>query len=355
MRAIICSFLLCASAFGLNTKDFPIAKAIMTRGNVTVLMPGELEAVNLKKGMMLKKDSSVLVSGKGFARIKFINDSLVTLGPDSKMIVEMDTKTETSLVNLVTGKIRAAVKKKSDKPQDKRFLVKTTAAVMGVRGTEFQVTFNPKSLRSSLLTYEGRVDFKKQELEDLKAGSKKSLEQTIAQVQAQLEKNPEPVRKGDFTNVALGSKASIKPVKINPAQFALLKKDESLGAEKVELSKKEKQELKKEVAELEKEFKADLAKKGVDTSKLHSMGFIDSETGFYVPPADAKSLIGKVNTNGEYLPPAGVKVDPKKGLVLEKNAPKESIALVKKVEKEIGAQAQVQEIDPGYRRYLRMD
>ena len=80
---------------------------------------------------------------------------------------DLDIKSKTTMVNFLTGKFRAAVEKDiNGKVQDKKFLVKTRNAVLGVRGTQFQVTYNKAGDRTSLLTYKGRVDIKKMAKED---------------------------------------------------------------------------------------------------------------------------------------------------------------------------------------------
>lgn len=349
ISVILFCFALNVSA--VDAKTNLIAKALKVRGNVTVLIPGAMKATKLKEGDMLKKDSSILVNGRGFTKVKFINDSTVTLGPNSKMIVEMDEKKETSLVNLVSGKLRAAVKK--DKKNDKKFLVKTNSAVMGVRGTDFQVSYDPKAHRASLLTYEGRVDIKKPKVAEIQTINSKEVKK-IDKIKNMLAEDFEPVEKGDFTNVAFNSKKITKPIKINPSQFVLLKKDESLGAEDVKFSKAERKKLAEEVKELNKEFVKE-AKARKDNRNIKEMGLIDAKTGFYVPPASSNKLVGKVTTNGEYIPPKGAKIDSAKGLVLEKDAPEETVALVKKVETQIQTQVAPVEIDPRYKRYLLVE
>ena len=42
-------------------------------------------------------------------------------------------------------------------------IVKTRSAVMGVRGTKFQATYNPANKNTSLITVEGKVAMVKKE------------------------------------------------------------------------------------------------------------------------------------------------------------------------------------------------
>jgi hypothetical protein len=294
-----------------------IAVAKIVKGDVTYLALGAKNARKLKRGVKLYKDSSVYVNGKGFAKIQYINSSSVTVGPNSKVALEMDLKDKTSLVNLVSGKIRAAVDKNAK--NDKKFLVRTSSATMGVRGTEFQVSFAPKAKKTSLLTFDGRVDMKKSS----EISKKISASNQVSEMKEMLNDNPTAVKKGDFLRIAKDDTVKSEKVKINPKQFVLMKKDNSLGAKKVVLTKKEKIDLNKEAKALEKDFAKELEES--DTNKVSDLGYVDFDKGVYIPPVDSKKkkYLGKVGADGSYIPPKGVEIDETKGIVLKAKASKQ--------------------------------
>lgn len=340
-------------------KNFPIAKVLRVRGNVTILPPHSMKARKLKKGEMLLKDSSVLVKGSGFTKISFINKSILTVGPNSKAVIEMDLEDKTSLVSVISGKIRAKVNKdKKGKLQDKKFLVKTRSATMGVRGTDFQVVYEPKSKRTSLLTYEGRVDIAKPQKEEIKTIDTKNTDEKVKVIKKRLLDSFESVEKGDFTNVTEESDKVIKPVKINAAQYALLKRDETLGAENKKYTNEEKEVIKAEVKKLKVEFNQAVEKRKEDQN-IKELGLVDTDSGLYVPPADSElnKLIGELNDNGDYIPPKGVKVDSQKGLIVTEEASEEVAELVEKAQETIKKQApklqKEDELDPNLRRYFQ--
>ena len=308
-----------------------IASAKIVKGDVTYLLPGARKAKKLVKGVKLYKDTSIYVKGKGFARIKYINASTVIVGPNSKIILEMDLKDKTSLVNLMTGKIRAMVDK--NKKNDKKFLVRTSSATMGVRGTEFQVSFAPKAKKTSLLTFDGRVDMKKTPKLTETSMSNTSAGDRVTKIKSMLKDNPTSVKKGDFLKIAQSDTVKNEKVKINPNQFVLMKKDDSLGAKKVVLSNSEKKELNKEAKELEKDFNKELA--ATADGEVKSMGYVDFDKGVYIPPVDAekKKFLGKIGTDGSYIPPKGVEVDEEKGIVLKAKASQEIKDFVDKTNK----------------------
>ncbi len=312
MKKLIC--LLCLSYVSVSFAMPQIASALIVKGKVTFLAPGSKKAQLLTKKSKLVKDTSVYVDGKGFARIKYINSSFLTVGPNSKVVLDMDMQDKTSLVNLVSGKIRALVDK--NKNNDKKFLVKTNSATMGVRGTEFQVSFAPKAKKTSLLTYEGKVDMKK---------SKIGETQSIKELKKDLETNQTSVVKGDLFRVAESDIKKTQKVKINPKQFLLMKKDDSLGATKTDIGKSEMSKINAEAKILEKEFTANL-----EDNKTASLGFVDFDKGVYVPPVEGDKLLGTADDNGTYIPPKGVVVDENKGLVVQKNASSKMKEIIKK-------------------------
>lgn len=328
-----------------------IATALIVKGNVTYLSPGKRNASPLKKGVKLLKDTSIYVKGKGFAKIKFINSSSMTIGPNSKVAVEMDLSDKTTLVNLISGKIRAKVDKNIK--NDKKFLVKTSSATMGVRGTEFQITHSPTVKKTSLLTYNGQVDMKKTKIEGTKDTSIKSVSNHISDLKKDLTLNPTSVNRGDYIRMANTDIQKAEKVKINPKQFLLLEKDEKLGAQKMKLTKKEKISLAKKSKELEKEFKKDIEKSG---GKIrNSLGFIDIDKAVYIPPVDSKNkkYLGKISENGEYIPPKGVVIDAEKGIVLKARASKKIKNFINKVNKENQVPAEIiKKSQNAYERYF---
>lgn len=343
LSIFIIIFTLNFSAYG---KSSPIGKFILVKGDVSVLQPHTKEALKAKRGTSVFKDSSVFVNGKGVARIRLINKSSLTLGPNSKIIVDMEKSKKASLINLLSGQIRAKVTK--NQVDKKKFLVKTRSAIMGVRGTEFQVTFNPVAKRSSLLTFDGQVDFKKA---PPKAINKNIVKDEISNLDTFLEDKPKKVTKGEFTNVVLENKEAMAPVQINATQFVLLEQNKDFKEIDKPLTKDAKEKLKADIIKTQNEFKK------LKNGKENNQGFVDAKTGIYIPPiakGKKKKLLGTISSSGKYIVPKGVELDSKKGLVLTKNADDKTKALISKVNKSIDAQApKAKKYDQRYDRYFK--
>lgn len=329
------------------------AKVIMARGTVTALKPGATEAIKVKKGMTLPEDTSILTAEKSVVRLKFADKSTMNLGPKSKVVVTKLPKKKPNMINLLTGAIKAEVNKKSDKPTANKMLIKTRSAVMGVRGTKFQAGFNPTNGNTSLVTVEGKVAMVKAKAIEKKVvkevvketvideSGKEVIKEvvkekavTVAEVAADpeaeldaldkaLETSKEAVEvpAGRFSGVseAASDAAPTAPTKIAPQQYNALAKsmDSDKKAEDVFTDK-----------ELEEAAKTSANTAGAVGQKAG--GFVDFDTGIYVPPPkgskkDTKTGvyvakdIGKVDAEtGDYIPPKGVKLDAKKGFVVDK-------------------------------------
>lgn len=301
------------------------AQVLIMRGSVTKLPPGAQKAMPVKRGEWLLEDTSIVTGDKSFVKLKFEDRSTMNLGPRSKVVIDEMPSKKANVVNLLTGMIKAEVKKKSQKETKNKMLIKTRSAVMGVRGTKFQSIYNPVNKRTALVTIEGKVAMaNKKELTDSSQLVKEDaveLEKVLDQSDAVVE-----VEAGRFSGVgaqkAGGESVALSkptvPVKIAPDQYNALAKtmDSKLTAEDVMDG-----------------VDAEVAPEGfVDNTKgvaPKAGGLVDFTTGLYISPTkDAKldektgtykaEAIGKVDeTSGDYIPPQGVKVDPAKGLVVD--------------------------------------
>jgi hypothetical protein len=96
----------------------------------------------------------VQTAQRGRVRITLLDTSILNIGPQATFrVVAHDEKTGQSELYLMTGQMRARVKKGSGDKQ--KFTVRTDAAVLGVIGTDFFV--GAKSDETTVTVYEGSV------------------------------------------------------------------------------------------------------------------------------------------------------------------------------------------------------
>ncbi len=357
------------------TQGNPIAEVVKIRGEATQLSPGAHLARAVALGDKFIEDTSIVTGPKSFLKIKFIDNSELNVGPESKIVISEMKKDSVGIISLLKGRIRTEVEKDAN-PHGNKFFIKTRTAALGVRGTDFQTIYNPENKMTSLLTYKGEVAMAKvdektyQRLED--APSK-------VVVRDEVTKTPEikevPAKKLDEVselNKILNSKSTVLvppgqnsfssdslkkaslPVKISPVQLEALYRNQDFkekSAENLNLkSAEETAGLKPTLKVAEQKAPAEglyNAKTGDFAPK--SGGFIDLATGLYVAPdkdakLDEKSGVyvakktGEIDADtGQYVAPKGLILDAKKGFVLEGDAEKkpELLALKEDLNKDI--------------------
>jgi hypothetical protein len=308
--------------------------------------------------------TTVITSARSFVRLLFPDQTQLNVGPDTTMKIETEKAGDASIVDLVGGQIRAKVTKDpmanhDGGPVKEKMVVKTKTAAMGIRGTDFNVSFNEKNNITALITFEGNVAMAKL---DGTTGALAALHQ---------DKGVQSVGAGQFSGVTPDQPQASVPVKISPAQLETLKGNSEF---KGMGGKQEKQAVmaspvppgvdpKGFASGAEQSLKAAMSS-AVGEGKLASAmaeshrgeapaaktqappegflnkktgeyapragGFIDLASGRYVPPPAGSSFdantgvfvppraMGSVDpVTGMYVPPKGVDLDPVKGFVAE--------------------------------------
>jgi len=323
-----------------------VASVEKIRGKATMLRVGDMNAIEVVVGAKIYEDTSILTQPKSVVIVRFLNGSTMTIAPSSKVVIADRTPGHGDVVGLLTGKLRAVVKDKGEAQGKEKFFVKSRSASMGVRGTEFQATYNNTNNITSLLTYRGNVALKR-------------LPPTTPPVTSsdvsQIVKSGSVVKEGEYSGASPNLIKETVPVKISPEQFTLLKLNSDFSSQ-VKISKEElKKEIDRTIESFSKSQSSEYSQKeGTYNPKQNSFrprsgGYIDLNTGIYVQPSDASVLdektkvyradkkLGKLDMSGQYLPPEGVKLDEMRGFVPKDNSEK-SKEVVSALNKQIAAQ-----------------
>lgn len=336
-----------------------VAQVEQLRGNVTQLKPGAREANPVFLGDQILEDTSIVTGEKSFVRLKFLDGTLLNLGPAGKVVVVQMKEQGAGVISLLKGTMRTQVEKsKNPKEGENKLFVRTRSAAMGVRGTDFQTIYNPENKATSLLTFKGEVamtSFKEgaaqTELKKIRVNNEDiEIQEVVKKVDPKVEqkelaqalksKNTVLVKPGQFSGTVQKLETVSKPVKISPVQLNALYKNQDLQVKSEEELAKEgsknlKEETKKAIREnLVAQAEQEAPPEGFYNEKTKefapkSGGFLDLKTGLYVPPAadsefDAQrkvyipTKVGSVdNQTGEYKAPEGLKLDAKEGFVLD--------------------------------------
>ncbi len=304
---------------------------------------------------VVKPGTTVKTEAKSFVKLLFADQSQMNVGPDTTLKIEPTKPGEPGLVNLVGGQIRAKVTKdllKGNDDKDK-LLIKTKTAAMGIRGTDFNVSFNSRNQVTALITFEGSVAM-------VKADANEPPFAALARAGDALQM----VGAGQFSGAQPDRDQATIPVKISPAQLESLKSNENFaglgekaqdrpaalaspvppGVDPKNFSSGTDKGLQSAMGALVgSDGKSPVAvgtqggpppegffNKQTGEYAPRAGGFIDLATGLYLPPPPGSSFdpitgvfvppkaAGEFNpATGMYVPPAGVALDPVKGFVAE--------------------------------------
>jgi len=328
-------------------KEKSLAKVLKVKGDVTILVPHTTEARLLKEDEVIVEDSSIVTGANAFTKIEFFSKATVVIGPHSKFVLEpVGEETGATMISLLKGQLRSRVEKEIV-GKEQKFFVKTRSAAIGVRGTEFQTIYEPQNMKTGLLTFNGEVAIKK-----IDSQTKLDTTQTFKN---ELKADVKLAKIGDYTSVSVFEKTATPPVKIDPTQLTLLKKDETQGVEKEKISESV---LKEEVKKIEEIYKKEgITSKTQNKDQIRNLGFVDMKTGFYVPPREEKvtSDIGSVDMNGQYVPPKGILLDAKSGFIAEKKDDRDAQAKLAKLNSLIEKQKPTEEESKMYKKYFNTE
>lgn len=344
------------------------AKVMIVKGHVTQLAPGDHLARKVSKNDVLKIETSILTGQQSFVRMVLADGSVMFLGPNSKVVLNRIGKSanDRSVIGLLKGSLRNNIPKNIDGKM--HFFVRTRTAAMGVRGTEFETVYGPRSGVTSLLTYKGSVsmvnakevakpvvekkfkytsqtqtgykkfDVVEEDVELSRGGSVESMERALNEGSAST------VKAGQLSQTVDRLETVAKPVVINPVQLNLLYANDEFQEGKSGDPKANLEEHSLKIVPAP----TDTPPEGIYDEKKRiyapkSGGFFDRKTGVYIPPSkdalyDKKTHvyvdqeIGAVDAKtGEYIPPFGLEIDEVKGFVKKQfkpNTPKELLARV---------------------------
>ncbi len=115
------------------------------KGKVLRFHKGETEPNTLESGSKIYLNDRIITAKSSKVQLIFRDDSVLTLGPESELIVEAEsfsrvTGKRNSKFALLKGKVRSVVGKSFSKKGSK-FEIHTQTAVAGVRGTQNIVEF----------------------------------------------------------------------------------------------------------------------------------------------------------------------------------------------------------------------
>lgn len=136
---------------------------IRSNGSKPAGLNGSRESI--EKGSLIQVGDRIVTEADGRVRLRFPELSEIFISPESNVLIEealLEKRTgpskRTIMLDLHRGKVRSRVQGRYDDGESK-FQVKTKAAVAGVRGTDFVISFEPgkKDWKTEVKTLSGNV------------------------------------------------------------------------------------------------------------------------------------------------------------------------------------------------------
>ncbi len=192
--------------------------------------------IKAEKDMPLDIKDSVVTGEKSFAKIKMVDDTVVSLGPHSHFSVnnyKFTTKEKRrAFYDLIQGKMRMHIKRKA---KSDSIMIKTGDYSMGVRGTEILANVLPskKGLRTQIAVISGNVALFK------KSSKEPKFQMNPGEI---FDSYAEPLIEENNFMPRLGSKIAKYIAEDNDEEPPFL--DESLGDELIKSIKAQKQKIK---------------------------------------------------------------------------------------------------------------
>jgi hypothetical protein len=347
------SFNFCFLAFVLSFLAFtPMAMAsffevVRMKGKISVLQDGK--EIKVSKGQKISHITQIRSGKSSFAKLLFNNGNILSLGPESVMNINHKIEDQPLVVSLVRGKLRAKVKKSVKNNKKYKMYLKTRSASIGVRGTDFLVSYNEKNHITSSLTFEGDVHLYKvpdseiyesiqEDLDTHKHAIHIAEEQEVHLVETNLAHHSvKSIKRGEFSGAFPTYDSPIHPTRISPEQLEVLNSNKNLSTRKslvyrpLNKSKKSKTLLtnKSLIPEPLEGMDLNAEEKESQHLQVRPGGHLDINTGIYIsPPKDAEynkvtktyhvpeNYGGFDGKSGHYIPPKGLELDHLKGLVV---------------------------------------
>ncbi len=216
-------FFLTIISFSLYASKM-VATVKMYRGSVFKQLPDGKKVQVKDKGEKITEGTVIITEQGSFAQLRFIDNSVVNVGPKSEMKIEQFSRNKPGLLSVVKGEIRSQVTKdylEIGKDERDKLYVKSKSAAMGIRGTDFIYSFNPGNNTTTAVLLEGEVAFAK-----VAPGA------SYEDVKNNVINNSVTLYPGEFSVSKPELKAPSVPAVLNVKQKELLVKNHNNGNEK---------------------------------------------------------------------------------------------------------------------------
>jgi hypothetical protein len=145
----VVAFLVLALVLPLKATAAVVGRFVMVQGQVDVLKQGKTPGIPVKLQDGVEPGDVIRTKAKAKAQVQFVDDSLMTLAPESRLAVadyvfDPGSQVRRATLRFFKGLMHLVVTRHLQL-QEPDFIVETVTAVTGVRGTEWYTLLKPNS------------------------------------------------------------------------------------------------------------------------------------------------------------------------------------------------------------------
>ncbi|MEO5968716.1 MAG: FecR family protein [Bdellovibrionia bacterium] len=137
--------------------EVPVAQVVSIEGAQSLEVQKANVGRQVQAGSPLENGDKITTPGQTAVVIKYADGSTLTVGPDSEFQIE-DHIDGTQWNRLKSGMVRGLITKPPIPISKAKFLIRTRAAVLGVRGTDFVMALDSLTNTAQVHTLEGSVE-----------------------------------------------------------------------------------------------------------------------------------------------------------------------------------------------------
>ncbi|MBN1571931.1 MAG: FecR domain-containing protein [Deltaproteobacteria bacterium] len=163
---LIIAVAIAAGVFFLLVGGGDSADVVFSEGSVVIKTVGSDEWVPLSGDMTVKEGDEIMTERGATAELFLPDGSVLKVGSASHVIIRgmgtvEITRRTTNVFELAYGKVRAVVSPFVNKKSE--FVIETENAAIGVRGTDFGVSYDEQKKKTELACLDGEVEVRSKE------------------------------------------------------------------------------------------------------------------------------------------------------------------------------------------------
>jgi hypothetical protein len=144
-------------------QETAVTTVAYVEGEASLMPTGSSAWGALSEGQKIGRGDEIRTGTDGSVELLLVDESVLKIGPDTHVRVREAgmveaTKLSTNIFDLIVGKVRAVVAPFVN--AESQFIIETENTVVGVRGTDFGVSHDPKTRETEVVSMDGDLELR---------------------------------------------------------------------------------------------------------------------------------------------------------------------------------------------------